>query len=57
MLDIETDLFANFGNVLNYYSIKKPQNHHKPFGKSLNISKGISYRSTSGELVPIVDNH
>jgi hypothetical protein len=24
MLDIEPDLFANFGNVMNYYSIKKP---------------------------------
>jgi hypothetical protein len=24
MLDIETDLFADFGNISNYYSIKKP---------------------------------
>jgi hypothetical protein len=27
MLDIEPALFADFGNILNYYSIKKPQNH------------------------------
>ena len=24
MLDIETDLFTDFGNISNYYSIKKP---------------------------------
>ena len=26
MLDIESDLFANFGNISNYHSIDKPQN-------------------------------
>ena len=26
MLDIESDLFADFGNISNYYSIDKPQN-------------------------------
>jgi hypothetical protein len=24
MLDIKPDLFADFGNIINYYSIKKP---------------------------------
>jgi len=26
MLDIESDLFADFGNILNYHSINRPQN-------------------------------
>ena len=26
MLDIESDLFADFGNISNYHSIDKPQN-------------------------------
>jgi hypothetical protein len=56
MLDIETDLFTDFGNILNYYSIKKPQNHRKHFGESLDLSKGSSYKSTSGELVSIISN-
>jgi len=28
MLDIESDLFADFGNISNYHSIDKPQNGH-----------------------------
>jgi hypothetical protein len=56
MLDIETDLFADFGNISNYYSIKKPQNHRKCFGKSLDLSKGSSYKSASRELVSIISN-
>jgi len=28
MLDIESDLFADFGNILNYHSINRPQNSH-----------------------------
>jgi hypothetical protein len=56
MLDIETDLFADFGNILNYYSIKKTQNHHKHFRKSLDLSEGSSYKSTLGELVSIISN-
>jgi hypothetical protein len=56
MLDIETDLFVDFGNISNYYSIKKPQNHRKCFGKSLDLSEGSSYKSTSGELVSIISN-
>ena len=28
MLDIESDLFADFGNISNYHSIDKPQNSH-----------------------------
>ena len=28
MLDIESDLFANFGNISNYHSINKPQSSH-----------------------------
>jgi hypothetical protein len=47
MFDIEPDLFFNFGNVMNYYSIKKLQNHHNHLRESLNPSEDISYRSTS----------
>ena len=28
MLDIEADLFADFGNISNYHSIDRPQNSH-----------------------------
>jgi hypothetical protein len=56
MLDIEPDLFADFGNVMNYYSIKKPQNHRNHLRESLNHSKDISYRSTSGELVSVISS-
>ena len=28
MLDIESDLFADFGNISNYHSINRPQNGH-----------------------------
>jgi hypothetical protein len=56
MLDIEPDLFANFGNVMNYYCIKKPQNHCNHLRESLNHSKDISYRSTSGEVVSVISS-
>jgi hypothetical protein len=56
MLGIEPDLFADFGNILNYYSIKKPHNHFPHYRKPLILSKDISYRSTLGELVSIISN-
>ena len=28
MMDIESDLFADFGNISNYHSINRPQNGH-----------------------------
>jgi hypothetical protein len=28
MLDIEPNVFSDFGNMMNHHSIKKPQNHH-----------------------------
>jgi hypothetical protein len=56
MLDIKPDLFSDFENVMNYYYIKKPQDHHSYIRKSLNPSKDISYRSTSAELVSIISN-
>jgi hypothetical protein len=37
MLDIEPDLFSDFGNIMNYHSIKKPQNHHNHLRESLNL--------------------
>jgi hypothetical protein len=43
MLDIEPDLFSDFGNVINHYSIKKPRNHRNHLRKSLNPSEDISY--------------
>jgi hypothetical protein len=39
---------------MNYYSIKKPQNHHNHLRESLNHSEDISYRSTLGELVSVI---
>jgi hypothetical protein len=56
MLDIEPDLFSDFGNIMNYHSIKKPQNHHNHLRESLNPSEDISYRSTSTELVSVISN-
>jgi hypothetical protein len=56
MLDIEPDLFSNFGNVINQHSIKKPQNHRNHLRESLNPSEDISYRSTSAELVSVVSS-
>jgi hypothetical protein len=56
MLDIEPDLFSDFGNIMNYYSIKKPQNHHSFLRKSLNPSEDISNRSTSAELVSVISS-
>jgi hypothetical protein len=55
ILDTKPDLFSDFGNVMNYHSIKKPQNqnHRK---ESLNPSKDISYRSTSAELVSVISS-
>jgi hypothetical protein len=51
MLDIEPDLFTDFGNVLKYLSIKKPQKHfEKP------LDRCFSYRSTSGELISVISN-
>jgi hypothetical protein len=56
MLDIEPDLFSNFGNMINHHSIKKPQNHRNHLRESLNPSKNISYRSTSAELVSVISS-
>jgi hypothetical protein len=56
MLDIEPDLFFNFGNVMNYYSIKKPHNHHNHLRESLNPSEDISYRSTLAVLVSVISS-
>jgi hypothetical protein len=51
MLDIEPDLFTDFGNVLKYLSIKKPQNHFEKPSK-----RCFSYRSTLGELASVISN-
>jgi hypothetical protein len=56
MLDIEPDIFFDFGNFMNYHSIKKPQNHHNHLRESLNLSEDVSYRSTSVELVSIISS-
>jgi hypothetical protein len=56
MLDIEPDLFSDFGNIMNYYSINKPQNHHNHLRESLNPSEDISYRNTSAELVSVISS-
>jgi hypothetical protein len=41
---------------MNYYSIKKPQNHHNHLRESLNPSEDVSYRSTSAELVSVISS-
>jgi hypothetical protein len=41
---------------MNYHSIKKPQNHHNHLRESLNLSKDVSYRSTSAELVSVISS-
>jgi hypothetical protein len=56
ILDTEPDLFADFGNVMNHYSIKKPQKHHNHLRESSNLSEDFSYRSTSGELVSVISS-
>jgi hypothetical protein len=56
MLDIEPDLFADFGNVMNHYSIKKPQKHRNHLRESSNLSEDFSYRSTSGELMSVISS-
>ena len=53
MLDIEPDLFSEFGNVLNYHSIKRPQRNSK---ESFNPPKDIPSGRTSRELVSIISN-
>ena len=53
MLDIEPDLFSDFGNVLNYYSMKKPQ---KNLRESFNTLEDVPFGRTSGELVSIMSN-
>jgi hypothetical protein len=56
MLDIKPDLFADFGNVMNHYSIKKPQKHRNHLRESSNLSEDFSYRSTLGELVSVISS-
>jgi len=53
MLDIEPNLFYEFGNVLNYHSVKRPQiNSRESFNPPENIPPG----RTSGELVSVISN-
>jgi hypothetical protein len=56
MLDIEPDLFADFGNIMNHYSIKKPQKHRNHLRESSNLSEDFSYRNTLGELVSVISS-
>jgi len=53
MLDIEPDLFSEFGNVLSYHSMKGPQRNCR---ESFNPLEDIPSRRTSGELVSIISN-
>jgi hypothetical protein len=55
MLDIEPDLFFDFGNIFNYHTMKKPQNKYYP-RKSFNINEDIPCGKISGELVSVMSN-
>ena len=55
MLDIEPDLFSNFGNIFNYHKVKKPQGKYHPI-KPCNIDEDIPTGKTSGELVSVMSN-
>jgi hypothetical protein len=46
MLDIEPDIFSNFGNIFNYHTVKKSQNKYYP-RKSFNIDEDIPCGKTS----------
>ena len=48
MLDIESDLFADFGNISNYHSINRPQNGH------LSICLPTEYRLR--ELISVINS-
>jgi hypothetical protein len=37
MLDIKPDLFTDFGNVLKYLSIKKPQKHFENLQRDVSL--------------------
>jgi len=53
MLDIEPDLFSEFGNALNYHFVKRPWRNSR---ESFNHPKDISPNRTSGELVSVIIN-
>ena len=53
MLDIEPDLFTEFGNVLNYHSMKRPQRNSR---ESFDPPEDIPSGRTSGEFVSIISN-
>jgi len=53
MLDIELDLFSEFGNVLNYHSVKGP---HRNSRESFNPPENIPPGRTLGEFVSVISN-
>jgi len=53
MLDIEPDIFFEFGNILNYHSVKRPQRNSR---ESFDPPMDISSARTSGELVCVISN-
>jgi hypothetical protein len=55
--DIESDLFADLGNLSNYHSIKKPQKDKQEHTKYLlHPSKGDFYKKTTKELVSVISD-
>ena len=53
MLDIEPDLFSEFGNILNYHSMKRPRRNSR---ESFDPPEDISPRRSLGELVSVICN-
>jgi hypothetical protein len=58
MLDFEDELFTEYGNTSNYYSLKKPQESKKSSiqKESLDPSEKAFLKRTTKELVSIISN-
>jgi hypothetical protein len=58
MLNFEDELFAEYGNTLNYYSVRKPQEPRKSSHQKepLDPSEEAFLKRTMKELVSIISN-
>jgi hypothetical protein len=58
MLDFEDELFTEYGNTLNYYLVRKPQEPKKssPHKEPLDPFEEAFLKRTTKELVSIISN-
>jgi hypothetical protein len=58
MLDFEDELFTEYGNTLNYYLVRKPQEPKKSslHKEPLDLSEKAFLKRTTKELVSIISN-